>query len=40
VNEEVQKGFLDRGFVGVLPKPYEAGELTQIVHQVANLIRQ
>lgn len=40
VNEEVQKGFLDRGFVAVLPKPYEAGELTQVVHRVAGMIRQ
>ena len=39
VNEEVQKGFLDRGFVAVLPKPYEAGELTQVVHRIAALIR-
>ncbi len=39
VNEEVQKGFLDRGFVAVLPKPYEAGELTQVVHRVVAMIR-
>lgn len=39
VNEEVQKGFLDRGFVAVLPKPYEAGELTQVVHRITAMIR-
>ncbi len=40
VTEEVQMIFLERGFVGVLPKPYEAGELTQIVHQVATMMRR
>jgi hypothetical protein len=32
--------FLERGFVGVLPKPYEAGELTQTVHRVASAMRR
>ncbi|WP_395735488.1 ATP-binding protein [Prosthecobacter sp.] len=40
VTEEVQMVFLERGFVGVLPKPYEAGELTQVVHQVATMMKR
>lgn len=40
VTEEVQMVFLERGFVGVLPKPYEAGELTQTVHQVATMMKR
>lgn len=38
VNEDVQLSFLEKGFVGVLPKPYEAGELTQIVHRVISMM--
>lgn len=38
VNEDVQMTFLEKGFVGVLPKPYEAGELTQIVHRVVTMM--
>ncbi len=38
VNEEVQMSFLERGFVGVLPKPYEAGELTQMVHRIVTMM--
>lgn len=38
VNEDVQMSFLEKGFVGVLPKPYEAGELTQIVHRVVAMM--
>lgn len=38
VNEDVQLSFLEKGFVGVLPKPYEAGELTQIVHRVVSMM--
>jgi signal transduction histidine kinase/ActR/RegA family two-component response regulator len=38
VNEDVQMSFLEKGFVGVLPKPYEAGELTQIVHRVVTMM--
>lgn len=38
VNEDVQMTFLEKGFVGVLPKPYEAGELTQMVHQVVTMM--
>jgi CheY-like chemotaxis protein len=37
VNEEVQMIFLEQGFIGVLPKPYEAGELTQTVHHIVSL---
>lgn len=40
VTEEVQMVFLERGFVGVLPKPYEAGELTQMVHRVATMMKR
>lgn len=40
VNEDVQISFLERGFVGVLPKPYEAGELTQVVHHVMSLVNR
>lgn len=40
VTQEVQMVFLERGFVGVLPKPYEAGELTQTVHRVATAMRR
>jgi CheY-like chemotaxis protein len=40
VNEEVQMSFLEKGFVGVLPKPYEAGELTQMVHQVITMMQR
>ncbi|MEQ1748706.1 MAG: ATP-binding protein [Prosthecobacter sp.] len=40
VNEDVQMTFLEKGFVGVLPKPYEAGELTQIVHRVITMMRR
>lgn len=38
VNEDVQLTYLEKGFVGVLPKPYEAGELTQIVHRVVTMM--
>ncbi|WP_395744991.1 ATP-binding protein [Prosthecobacter sp.] len=40
VTEEVQMVFLERGFVGVLPKPYEAGELTQMVHRIATMMKR
>jgi len=40
VNEDVQMTFLEKGFVGVLPKPYEAGELTQMVHRVTTMMRR
>lgn len=40
VNEDVQMTFLEKGFVGVLPKPYEAGELTQMVHQVMTMMQR
>lgn len=40
VNQEVQMTFLERGFVGVLPKPYEAGELTQTVHRVVTMMQR
>jgi signal transduction histidine kinase/ActR/RegA family two-component response regulator len=40
VTEEVQMIFLERGFVGVLPKPYEAGELTQMVHRVSTMMKR
>lgn len=37
VNSDVQLSYLQRGFLAVLPKPYEAGELTQMVHRVITL---
>lgn len=40
VNEDIQNAFLDKGFVAVLPKPYEAGELTQTVHDVIRQVRR
>jgi len=40
VNEDVQMTYLEKGFVGVLPKPYEAGELTQMVHQVITMMHR
>lgn len=40
VTQEVQMVFLERGFVGVLPKPYEAGELTQTVHHIATMMKR
>ena len=33
VTEEVQRGFLDQGFFAILPKPYEATELSDAVFQ-------
>ncbi len=40
VNSDVQLSYLERGFLGVLPKPYEAGELTQMVHRVITMMRR
>lgn len=40
VNEDVQMTYLEKGFVGVLPKPYEAGELTQVVHRVVTMMKR
>lgn len=40
VNEDVQNTFLEKGFVGVLPKPYEAGELTQAVHRIITMMQR
>ena len=40
VNHDVQLTFLEKGFVGVLPKPYEAGELTQTVYRIVNMMRR
>lgn len=40
VNEDIQNAFLDKGFVAVLPKPYEAGELTQTVQDVIRQVRR
>jgi signal transduction histidine kinase/ActR/RegA family two-component response regulator len=37
VTEEVQRVFLDDGFAGVLPKPYEAGALTVKVREMMEL---
>ncbi len=40
VNEDVQMTYLEKGFVGVLPKPYEAGELTQMVHRIVTMMKR
>jgi hypothetical protein len=37
VTEDIQKVFLDEGFVGILPKPYEAGALTETVREVIDM---
>lgn len=37
VTEDIQKVFLDEGFVGILPKPYEAGALTAKVREVIDM---
>jgi signal transduction histidine kinase/ActR/RegA family two-component response regulator len=37
VTEDIQKVFLDEGFVGILPKPYEAGALTETVRAVIDM---
>lgn len=37
VTEDIQKVFLDDGFVGILPKPYEAGALTAKVREVIDM---
>lgn len=37
VNEDVQVAFLEQGFVDVLAKPYEAGELSQKVYKIVNM---
>ena len=37
VTEDIQRVFLDEGFVGVLPKPYEAGALTAKVKEVCEM---
>jgi CheY-like chemotaxis protein len=34
VTEDVQRAYLDEGFCGVLPKPYEAGALTMTVRMI------
>lgn len=37
VTEDIQKVFLDEGFVGILPKPYEAGALTEKVREIIDM---
>ncbi len=37
VSEDVQVTFLDQGFVDVLSKPYEAGELSMMVKKIATM---
>lgn len=37
VNDEAEMAFLEQGFVGALPKPYEAGELSQAVYRYATM---
>lgn len=36
VTEDVQLTFLDQGFFAILPKPYEAGELSEAVFNAVN----
>ncbi len=36
VTEDVQRTFLDQGFFATLPKPYEAGELSEAVYNAVN----
>jgi CheY-like chemotaxis protein len=33
VTEDVQRGFLDQGFFAILPKPYEANELSEVAYE-------
>lgn len=37
VTEDVQRAYLDEGFCGVLPKPYEAGALTMTVRAITQM---
>ncbi|MDB6137797.1 MAG: Signal transduction histidine kinase [Verrucomicrobiaceae bacterium] len=37
VTEEVQRGFLDQGFFAILPKPYEATELSDAVFEAVMM---
>jgi signal transduction histidine kinase/CheY-like chemotaxis protein len=37
VSDEVETVFLDQGFIGSLPKPYEAGELSHAVHRYVTM---
>jgi signal transduction histidine kinase/ActR/RegA family two-component response regulator len=39
VTDDVQRSFLDQGFVAVLPKPYEAGDLAHVVKHAIQLKR-
>ena len=36
VTEDVQRTFLDKGFFATLPKPYEAGELSEAIYSAVN----
>jgi CheY-like chemotaxis protein len=37
VSDEVETVFLDQGFIGTLPKPYEAGELSHAVYRYVTM---
>ena len=37
VNDEVEMVYLEQGFIGALPKPYEAGELSQAVYRYSTM---
>lgn len=37
VSEDVQMGFLEQGFIDVLSKPYEAGELSMMVRKIITM---
>lgn len=40
VTQEVQRSFLEQGFISTLPKPYEAGELSDAVRHAISSQRQ
>jgi two-component system, cell cycle sensor histidine kinase and response regulator CckA len=39
VTDEVQKTFVDQGCFAILPKPYEAGDLSEVVHRATTAPR-
>jgi signal transduction histidine kinase/ActR/RegA family two-component response regulator len=36
VTDEVQKSFVEQGFFSILPKPYEAADLSEVVHKATS----
>jgi signal transduction histidine kinase/ActR/RegA family two-component response regulator len=37
VTDEVQKSFVEQGFFCILPKPYEAADLSEVVHKATSI---